>query len=260
MPEDAAVHLESWETRPPPKREIALGFTALSVWSLFFAAGVLIPTNRMRGAIVASIEKMASCSSPTAMPYTGKEPRDDLSTWEIVGYFAVTLPAFTVTNLLFIAIMASFLGCMSRRWSTPFEYQDSSAAASTAVDTGLREMRRAYMTAVLRGFLAYALIVGGYLVVIPEDSLGDITPGQYIRLAGLVTAISFLVGFEPNSIGRLLKLVFSPDEGNRLRAQAAAYQGALRDAKARGAHELPSPATRQPNRDVFGTNFPPPME
>jgi hypothetical protein len=112
--------------------------------------------------------------------------------------------------------------------------QDSKEKTQAEIldDEALKEVRRAYMTAILRGFLAYALVVGGYLVVIPETSLASTTPGQYIRLAGLITAISFLVGFEPNSLGRLFKLVFSPDDAEKNRAHAESMRTELADLRA----------------------------
>jgi len=63
--------------------------------------------------------------------------------------------------------------------------------------------------------LSYLLFIAGYLVVVPENSLSELTPGQYARLAGAVSAFAFLVGYEPRSISRLLSMIFADDKARK---------------------------------------------
>jgi hypothetical protein len=263
----------NWESVRPTKREMCLGSTLLFFWILVFACGATFPTAAMREAMIATFTHVAttqpmttvSVAPASASASTRLDARTDLGSAEVVCYFLVNLLAFTVTNLFFLSLFSAFLGCMARRWSTPF-LQDRSSAGSARgsipvnegsidADQGpqrkpldgrpgdslicknpsydsqqkmthassqnaikqssddeewaFRDVRRAYVTATLRGFLAYMLIVAGYLVVIPEGALANTTPGQYIRLAGVVSSLAFLVGYEPRSLAQLFKSVFS---------------------------------------------------
>ena len=140
-----------------------------------------------------------SQSTSTSTP--ARRLKDDLTVGQFIGYASIVGLSFTVTNIWFLCLSAAFLGCMGRRWSTPFNYTEPRA--------DLREVRRAYTTATLRGFLAYLIVIAGYLIVLPENTLNEMTPGQYARLAGAVSALAFVVGWEPESIIRLVTTVFS---------------------------------------------------
>jgi hypothetical protein len=241
------------ESFRPGALEVFIGTCALFAWIGAFSIGILIPTTHLREAMYATVHR-ASTTRPTT-PVATTQPRDDLSVLEFSTYLVTTTVGFTVSNLLFLSVLAAYLGCMMRRWSTPFIYPTTEVRppgvdeeveegenrdekkgegeaegkgdeederrdgqredALTTDEIGIREVRRAYSTAVLRGFLAYALMIAGYLVVIPENSLTMITPGQYIRLAGFVTSVSILVGFEPRTIAKLLRLIFAGDTPSR---------------------------------------------
>ncbi len=215
----------NWENVSPKPSEIVYGGTALVLWLAFFALGLFLPTSAMRDSIVATLEAKPRTAVaqpaptgwfvaqfvPGAAPAAQSKPRADLGFFEVVGYVALTTIAFTVTNIAFLCLFAAFLGCMTRRWSTTFMFHPK-AQSNEEVDDALKDLRRAYTTATLRGFLAYILIIAGYLIVVPEQSLNQLTPGQYARLAGAVSTIAFLVGYEPRSIARLLSQLFTGDK------------------------------------------------
>jgi len=226
-----------WQTVSPGIGEIISGIVALMLWLTVFGFGMFVPTGSLRNALVATYLKdgevtatdksgsaavapgratqSADAAPSAAVPAADAEPkvefRQDLSAYEIVWFLAVSLLAFTISNVFFMCVISAYLGCMAFRWSTPFT-SDGSPPPAPDEQAARRDVRRAYTLAILRGFLVYVLSIAGYLVVVPESSLSDLTMGQYARLAGALCAVSFLVGYEPRSIARLLSLVFAGAE------------------------------------------------
>jgi hypothetical protein len=240
----------NWKNVRPTWQEVTAGCLGLSLWLFAFGVGLLVPTITLRQSISATIQKKglfspeaampskpnlsvsfsvsSAASVPVAAPATAAPPdwnpyaRDNLDKYHLLLFGGIVLIGYTVSNVCFLCLFASFLGCMARRWSTPFEIWKAGSTLSPDEQIAMKDMSRAYTTAMLRGFLAYLLFIAGYLIVVPENSLGQLTPGQYARLAGGISSLAFLVGFEPRMISRLLKLVFVGDEGGDRKEQPPA--------------------------------------
>ncbi len=58
----------------------------------------------------------------------------------------------------------------------------------------------------MRGFGVFVLILSG-LLVLATDSLISPNQGQYVRLAGMVSVISFYAGYDPVALAELLKRI-----------------------------------------------------
>lgn len=228
-----------WQNVRPSVAEIAAGAIALVLWQLVFGFGMFIPTVSMRNSLIATFmsdgtstevrsntagstsPRNSAESVPTGSMMIGapkdltplSSPRSNLSAFEITWFLAVTLVGFTISNLFFLCILSAFLGCMAFRWSTPFTSVDGKTRKpSNDEEAARQDVRRAYTLAILRGFLVYVLAIAGYLVVVPESSLAELTMGQYARLAGSLCGLAFLVGYEPRSVARLLGFVFAAPE------------------------------------------------
>jgi hypothetical protein len=62
-----------------------------------------------------------------------------------------------------------------------------------------------FLSGALRGFFVFLMVTAGLLVFM-ENPFATVTPFSYIRLAGLLSAISFYVTYDPRLFGYLLSL------------------------------------------------------
>jgi hypothetical protein len=63
-----------------------------------------------------------------------------------------------------------------------------------------------YASALIRGFGVYALVLAGLLVV-ATDMMIKPDQGGYVRLAGLISVISFYAGYDPEMFAGFLERV-----------------------------------------------------
>jgi hypothetical protein len=178
-------------TRPAPALsatpafyETLIGALALVAWVCFFGAGILVSTKPLRDA------------------FWGTAP---LSFFTRFGYLLVTVCCYTVTNLFFLSCISAFLGCMACRW----QVNPAPAAGGEAKPdpSAGAPAHRLYAAALLRGFLLYTFVISGLLVMSTEASVIDTNPAQYVRLGGFVSAIAFIVGYDPQLINRFISKV-----------------------------------------------------
>ncbi|MBM3971514.1 MAG: hypothetical protein FJ302_16885 [Planctomycetes bacterium] len=57
----------------------------------------------------------------------------------------------------------------------------------------------------MRGFVIYLCMVAG-LYAVPDDPFKDSSSGQYARLAGSMSLVAFIVGFDPSQISAWLRM------------------------------------------------------
>lgn len=170
----------------PGTYETLVGLIALGAWVCFFGAGILVSTKPLRDALWGG----------APIPFFTR-----------VGYLIVTLACYTVTNLFFLACLSSFLGCMACRWQVAAPGLAKAAADPNADFFPHVAGRRLYAAALLRGFLLYTFAISGLLVMSTEASIIDTNPAQYVRLAGFVSAVAFIVGYDPQLINRFISKV-----------------------------------------------------
>jgi hypothetical protein len=83
-----------------------------------------------------------------------------------------------------------------------------------------------YLSAALRGFFLYVLVVSGLLVLTNDVAVKETQFTQYVRLAGFVSGLAFVIGYDPNLIYVLMSKM--TDIANR------PLQGKLDAKKAKG--------------------------
>jgi uncharacterized protein YneF (UPF0154 family) len=159
--------------------ELFFGVLALLAWLSFFAAGIFVSTKGFRDALLGG---------------------PNLSARDALRALLVTLCCYTVTNIFFLACISSCLGCMAHRWQT-------NTGAWRSTNHGDAQVRTIYAAAILRGFLFYVLVISGILIVANETTITDTTQPQYVRLAGFVSVVGFIVGFNPQLLYRFLAKV-----------------------------------------------------
>lgn len=157
-------------------RETVYGLSFVAGWIAFFAFGLFVPTKALRDALGSG----------------------DLTILESVGAGIVVVSGYTLTNVLFLVCLASLIGCMTHRWQV--------ASKLDVVRSGDKDpFHRIYFAAVLRGFFIYLLFVAGFLTVTTSASIENTTLDQYIRIAGTMSIIGFILGFDPNLLIGLIR-------------------------------------------------------
>lgn len=172
--------------------------------------------------------------------------------WQELQDFLLGTATYTPSNLAILALASGFLaGCAGRlMWAArrveaaeaarrktsvaerqarsvpllqpatpldpPEDAQDLDADDDLSDDAYLRESPFASM---FRSFVAYLLAVAGVLVISP-DMFNKTTPETYMRMAGLVSALAFAVGYDPRRLTGLLSQVAPTDATNRGTASA----------------------------------------
>ncbi|QDV32384.1 hypothetical protein [Tautonia plasticadhaerens] len=195
-PDDGRDHL----TRPPDATlsawEVAFGGVALVSWFACFALGSFVSSSSYRARLLGGIE------SPP----------------EFVRVALIVIMSYTLTNIFFLVSVSSALGCMLCRWRVAGRIRSGDGRSETAgAGTFEYPAARVYLACFLRGFLLYLMAISGLLVLSTEQSVEQTTQVQYIRIGGLISAIGFASGFDPNLIlklmGRLTDFVNQPIRG-----------------------------------------------
>ncbi len=122
--------------------------------------------------------------------------------------WAMTLLFWTVTNLALLSVLSSLLGAVARR--TRFIGVDSDRFNSSQRRQSLREH---YMSAGMRGFGIYILVMAGMLVLATEV-LSNPDAEKYMRLAATVSVIAFYGGYDPRAFKSVFNRVSSFASGN----------------------------------------------
>jgi hypothetical protein len=115
--------------------------------------------------------------------------------------FFVMITCYTFTNIAFLCCLSAVIGAVGR-----------SARIDDAARVGAEtDFRTLSIAAIIRGFFMYILIVSGTLIL-SDQKFDDISIQQYLKLAGLVSLLSFAVGYDPTLFGRFFNRVASFSE------------------------------------------------
>jgi hypothetical protein len=159
-------------------REIATLVIALAAWVFFLAVGIFVNSGPYRDAIA--------------------NPQVRLGPWDAIAAWTAAISAYTFTNIAILTVLASLLGAGGRRFESLVLHK-----------TDAREgPRHPYASAILRGFFVYLLALSGLMFFV-ENVFKTIavSADSYIRLAGVVSLLSFLIGFSPEMFARLLNRI-----------------------------------------------------
>jgi len=126
--------------------ELASGVIVFLLWILFFTLGLFVPTLNMRNTLWGG-------------------GADSLVT--TLGLAMAVGASYTLTNILFLSCIASFLGGMAHRW------QVGEGLESIPPDARSVAATRVYMAALLRGFFLYLMFISGFLLVSTEQTVTE---------------------------------------------------------------------------------------
>jgi len=162
-------------------REVLISVSSLGAWLLLFTAGLIIPSSPYR-------EQLAN-------------PAHAMTVLQIFGNWFVVVTCYTLTNVALLCCTASLLGAAGRR------------ARLERVDEHQEDgISNPYVSAMIRGFFVFLVLLSGVLILL-EKPFDAPSQEQYLRLAGFVSLLSFLVGYNPHLFARLLKRIADLVEG-----------------------------------------------
>lgn len=169
--------------------EVVFGMLAIVFWLCFFTAGAFVGTEPYRKAL------MTPGAATVAV---------HLKAWFIV------LTCYTFTNTAILSCAAGVIGKFCRR-SLAYEVATLHGYPRTSEPT-IREVLVMYSVAIARGWVIYLMLAAG-LLILTSDKMANPEQGDYIRLAGTVSVIGFLAGYDADVFKRALDRVamFSMD-------------------------------------------------
>ena len=120
--------------------------------------------------------------------------------------FFVAFFCYSPTNMAMLTLVAGFLGgCVSNAVVTTMEEEE----LKKVPERQLAFLCENPLAATMRGFVIYLCLVAG-LYVAMDDPFKDSTPGQYARLAGSLSLVAFVVGYDPTRIEGWLRMAPGP--------------------------------------------------
>lgn len=102
--------------------------------------------------------------------------------------FSVVLLTYTISNVAILCCMAGVIGAATRRIT---------AKATEQRKFDEKPVFSAIFTGVTRGFSVYLLLLAGVYAATP-DPFSAPTPEQYVRMAGTISLMAFIVNYEPD--------------------------------------------------------------
>ena len=161
--------------------ELTTGVIVLLGWFALFTGGIIIPTEPYRSAMV-----------------------NGGGIGSILKGLVIVFPFWTISNIGILSCLASFMGALGRR--ARFTSRTDIPGEVDHNKPNNHGLATYYISAVMRGFGVYALVLAGLLVLATESL---VSPGQetYMRLAPTVSVISFYTGYDPSILAGLLDRV-----------------------------------------------------
>src|SRR5262245_4409204 len=164
---------------------IGVGSAALVCWLAIFCGGLLIDTTQYRAHLAPrQFAKLAQDEAAAIPKFEGSS----------LTAFLLSALWFTPTNLAFLALLSGLLGgCVS-----------NILVADPVKSQRIDPQRYSYLaempwSSMIRSFIVYLCVIAG-LYFAMDDPFKDPTPSQYMRLAGTISLLALLVGYDPSRI------------------------------------------------------------
>ena len=192
---------------------VLLGFTMI-LWLVVFAAGTIV----------------------SSAPYRAQLATFEGDAQQIMKNAGMVLLTYTLTNVALLCLFASMLGMLGAKAILGPDAEAPNCPPERTCPTN---------SALLRGFFVYLTLIAGVLVL--SERFAEPSQSEYVRLAGLVSLISFIVNYRPAVCARLLE-----------RAAAVIDQRLQEPANENGSASVPSGAAStdsvhgQPNAVLNG--------
>jgi hypothetical protein len=189
--------------------KIAALFLLVS-WLFLFAGGITMDTTQFRCAISAGgARALATEARPD--DEAAKNICAKYDAWVPVGYASLGVESartyrlgvawlgvllfFLPLNLAMVASAAGALGTMGNKANLEAD-PDPSTAQTSPTPTKGRDNSSPIISGLLRGLFIYLFFISG-LLLFDDKPFSSPGPGVYIRLAGFISLLSFLVNYRP---------------------------------------------------------------
>jgi hypothetical protein len=214
--EDRSKETMGLERRQVPKDKLRWGIATLSTWIVIFAAGLLIETEDYRHALAPRSVSLTPIVAPAAKdngtPATASQEvkagslrRVMYSGWSYVA----ALVCFTPLNLFFLALASGLAGGFASNIAIETMPEHRRHALAAQHPTRSMLLQEPPISAAFRGFIVYLCVIAGLYIVL-DNPFKDPSPNQYIRLAGTLSIMAFLVGYDASRIEDWLRAIPSP--------------------------------------------------
>ncbi|MCA9695345.1 MAG: hypothetical protein R3A51_15470 [Nannocystaceae bacterium] len=161
-----------------PLRHLA-AIVALGGWIALFMGGTLVDTAPFRGQVDAWIRSLIAPELPGPAG--------------VGASVVVVLLCWTPTNIALLSLVSGVLGTLGR-----------SATLSDDEDSAEIDTINPVTSALIRSLFVYLVVISGVLIIV-ETPFSMPTQGQYVRLAGLLSLLCFVVSYTPSLFARLLR-------------------------------------------------------
>jgi len=190
---------------PVASVKVVLGLISLIIWILLFGAGLSIKSKPYRDKLsppeITSATMVASAAPVPIAPPPNSIDHDA---------FMMVIILFTPLNAALLTILVGFIGgcasnityCQVQSSHNP-QPEDPIAAARTLFRT-----ENPFVSA-LRSFLVYLAFIAGVYITTNEP-FQNATPDQYVRFAGMISFLAFVVGYDPTKFQDLVNLMPRP--------------------------------------------------
>ena len=115
----------------------------------------------------------------------------------------IVIGTYTLTNLAILCLVSGLLGALGARASLGTDVEGGNAEDTTSPRN----------SALLRGFMVYLALIAGVLMF--GDDPTSPTQKQYVRLAGFMSLVAFIVNYRPSLFGTLLQRIGTTIEGKK---------------------------------------------
>jgi Na+-transporting methylmalonyl-CoA/oxaloacetate decarboxylase gamma subunit len=147
---------------------ILLTLLVVVIWLVVFCLGAFIDTNPLREGIQEN--------------------------FNLANFFLILL-AWIPTNIAFLSILAGLMGALSRGLLRKAEEELGPDEPEKQKGTALGGS--------IAGFMFYMAFMAGAFVMM-DQPFTNTTETQYYRIAGSISFISFIAGFRPDTLRRIL--------------------------------------------------------
>lgn len=213
--------------------ELVLATVFLVMWLVLFGGGITMDTAKYRcaistgGAVALATEAQpgeaaakdvcqkseyaqwvpvgwswfAEKRSATEQSATGTTelklvPTEASNAYRLLMAWLGVLLFFLPLNLAMVSATAGALGALGNKANLEDDRTESNARATQESNRSM-DMSNPIMSGLLRGLFVYLFFVSG-LLLFDDKPFSSPGPGQYIRLAGFISLISFLVNYRPH--------------------------------------------------------------
>ena len=166
----------------------------LLLWLMLFTGGTLIDTRPYRYAI--SPEGVWAMDDELRQPNAERYVPAGEVPGQVVSWLIV-LAFFMPVNLALVCVTAGTLGAFGSLANLQTDDEEFQS----------RDLSSPYVSAMLRGFFVYLFLISG-LLLLDANPFADASPGQYVRLAGFLSLMSFVVNYHPQMFGQLVAWSF----------------------------------------------------